>query len=140
MLEQIAQQEYTKIDEEAKQKKEVIDFICEYINSNYDKFETIFRQKRNKTNKEEVLYERTKEMLEEVEKEGIRFIGILSCFSKRTCPATQTGLIEYVKFGERFTPKMTSEGEKIINEYRKAKGLKSVGDCLKAQSKYWNRE
>ncbi|MCK9595782.1 hypothetical protein M0R19_01200 [Candidatus Pacearchaeota archaeon] len=139
MLEQIAKQEYTRIDEEANQKKKTVDFICGYINLNYEKIESIFRQKKNKKDKEKKLYEMTKEMLMRVEDEATRYIGIVTCGSNKPLPpAMKVGLMEFKELGKRFTPKITLEGKRIINEYRKVKGLNSIEDSLEAQSRFWN--
>lgn len=122
VLEKILKEEYKKIDESAKIKKETTNYIFNFINLNYKELKEIFGKD------EELLYHNTLNLFNYLENEYVKPFGI-STYSKQTPTSDiKLGLTKYEKLknSTNSLKKLTERGEVLIDGYRKIRKLPTI--------------
>lgn len=147
MLEKILKVEYAQNEKEYKIKKETINYLGDFVREHYSELVNAFTPNAVTSDfkfNDELLYYQTKEMLDELEKDATRLIGVAIYygFNKQNSPDIKFGLTKYEKFSpdaEAYGKQLTEKGRQILNNYRKIKGLPSIEEANAKNSELLNR-
>lgn len=121
ILEKVFENERKKIDKETKTKKDVVDYLSNFINSNYNELKKVFNEDGER------LYWHVLKLFDYLEKDISSPIG--DTLSPEQCPSPdiKLGLTKYEKLSEVNSAKrLTERGENLLNEYRKIRGLCTI--------------